>query len=113
MRRFMHVAAIGIFIFTVAIPAVAGQRRDQRPQGDSATRQSRRQGGMPHKRAQGRGDRGQQRFRQLDKDNNGAISLSEWPRTSRVFQRFDRNHDGQLTASELKRTHDRRARRAR
>lgn len=113
MRRFIQIAAIAVFTVTIAVPAFAQQQRGQRRQGASAAQQTRRQGAVPQQRAKARAQQAQQRFRQLDKDNNGTIGRAEWPRNERVFDRLDRNQDGQLTAAELKRAQNRRARRSR
>ena len=41
------------------------------------------------------------RFDQLDRDNDGYLSFSEWPRDRQVFYRLDRDDDGRLSRSEL------------
>jgi hypothetical protein len=42
-----------------------------------------------------------ERFKQLDKDHDGFVSLSEWPLEPESFKRVDRNQDGRLSAYEL------------
>jgi len=49
------------------------------------------------------------RFDRLDRNNDGSISRSEWPRDRETFDLLDRNNDGRLSQSELT---DRTSRRA-
>jgi Ca2+-binding EF-hand superfamily protein len=42
-----------------------------------------------------------ERFKQLDRDHDGFVSLSEWPLEPASFKRVDRNQDGRLSAHEL------------
>jgi hypothetical protein len=42
-----------------------------------------------------------ERFKQLDKDHDGFVSLSEWPLEPESFKIVDRNQDGRLSAHEL------------
>lgn len=46
---------------------------------------------------------GNQRFDQLDRDNNGVISADEWPGDKVTFQRLDRNDDGVISRDEFSR----------
>jgi len=46
-------------------------------------------------------ERGDDRWKRLDKDGNGSISREEWPRNPEVFDRLDTNKDGILTREEL------------
>jgi Ca2+-binding EF-hand superfamily protein len=41
------------------------------------------------------------RFDRLDRNNDGYVSLSEWPRDRQTFDLLDRNDDGRLSQSEL------------
>lgn len=41
------------------------------------------------------------RLDRLDRNNDGYISLSEWPRDRQTFDLLDRNNDGRLSQSEL------------
>jgi len=45
--------------------------------------------------------RGDDRWKRLDKDGNGSISREEWPRNPEAFDRLDTNKDGVLTREEL------------
>jgi hypothetical protein len=42
-----------------------------------------------------------ERFKQLDRDHDGFVSLSEWPLEPASFKLVDRNQDGRLSAHEL------------
>jgi EF hand len=42
-----------------------------------------------------------ERFKQLDSNHDGFVSLSEWPLEPESFKRVDRNQDGRLSAYEL------------
>lgn len=42
-----------------------------------------------------------ERFKQLDRNGDGYVSLSEWPLDPASFERVDRNQDGRLSRSEL------------
>lgn len=42
-----------------------------------------------------------QRFKQLDRNGDGYVVLSEWPLDEPSFHRVDRNQDGRLSANEL------------
>jgi EF hand len=44
----------------------------------------------------------EERFKRLDKNNDGKISRDEWPRQGKAFDRIDANHDGVLTQDELR-----------
>lgn len=41
------------------------------------------------------------RFDSLDRNNDGYLSASEWPRDPRLFDRLDQNNDGRVSRSEL------------
>lgn len=41
------------------------------------------------------------RFGRLDRNDDGYLSLSEWPRDQRLFDRLDLNNDDRLSRSEL------------
>ncbi|HVR97549.1 MAG TPA: hypothetical protein VMW27_13105 [Thermoanaerobaculia bacterium] len=43
----------------------------------------------------------EKRFRELDRDGNGSVSLAEWPLEAESFKLVDRNQDGQLSRREL------------
>ena len=45
---------------------------------------------------------GEQRWKKLDRDNDGRISRSEWPRNEQGFDRMDADKDGFLTKEELR-----------
>src|SRR6476469_3598102 len=42
-----------------------------------------------------------ERFKQLDRDGDGYVSLAEWPLDPASFRIVDRDHDGRLSRSEL------------
>ncbi|RPH55636.1 hypothetical protein EHM82_04940 [bacterium] len=42
-----------------------------------------------------------ERFKQLDHDGDGYVSLAEWPLDPPRFERVDRNKDGRLSRTEL------------
>lgn len=42
-----------------------------------------------------------ERFKQLDRDHDGFVSLAEWPLEPESFKLVDRNQDGRLSAHEL------------
>jgi hypothetical protein len=42
-----------------------------------------------------------ERFKQLDRDGDGYVSLTEWPLDPASFRLVDRDHDGRLSRSEL------------
>jgi hypothetical protein len=47
------------------------------------------------------GDRENNRFDRLDRNDDGRISLEEWPGRRAAFERLDRNDDGFLSRDEL------------
>ena len=98
MRRFIQIAAMAAVTVTLAAPAFAQPQRGRDRQGAA------------QKRGKPSAGQAQERFRQLDKDNNGALSRAEWPRNQRAFDRLDTNNDGQITPAEMTRTHNRRTR---
>lgn len=42
-----------------------------------------------------------ERFKQLDRDGNGFVTIEEWPLDRPSFERVDRNQDGRLSQAEL------------
>lgn len=46
-------------------------------------------------------DRWNDRFEDLDRNNDGYLSVSEWPRDARNFDLFDRNNDRRVSRSEF------------
>lgn len=80
MKRFMNVA---IFVLALSFGAAVFA---QDPQGQP--------GGA------GRRNR-EKRMKQLDVNNDGAISRDEWKGKSEVFDRIDKNRDGSLSRDEL------------
>lgn len=42
-----------------------------------------------------------ERFKQLDRDGDGFVTLKEWPLDRPSFERVDRNQDGRLSRGEL------------
>jgi len=52
-------------------------------------------------RTQDDDDRRNDRFERLDRNNDGYLSASEWPREERRFDRLDLNNDGRVSRSEF------------
>ena len=52
-------------------------------------------------RDQGDDDRWTDRFDRLDRNDDGWLSASEWPRDERRFDLLDRNNDGRVSRSEF------------
>jgi len=55
--------------------------------------------------AQGKAERkknARARFEEMDANNDGKVSKSEWKGRPRAFDRLDADHDGYVTREELK-----------
>jgi Ca2+-binding EF-hand superfamily protein len=59
------------------------------------------QGSESQGSARERGQAAETRLRDMDRDNDGVITRSEWLGSSRGFRRFDRNGDGVLSGEEV------------
>src|SRR5262249_41383526 len=81
MKRFLNVA---IFVLSISLGA-AVFAQDPQGQPGGARRMNR-----------------EKRMKQLDVNNDGAISRDEWKGKSEVFDRIDKNRDGSLSRDELR-----------
>jgi Ca2+-binding EF-hand superfamily protein len=84
-----------LFLLALALAVPAGastQDKAQSPQGKPGSNQ----GGEEEKK-----NPYVERFRQLDRNGDGYVSLAEWPLDPPSFERVDRNKDGRLSRSEL------------
>ncbi|HEY4563752.1 MAG TPA: hypothetical protein VIJ36_12270 [Thermoanaerobaculia bacterium] len=55
----------------------------------------------PAKRPAGAKNPYVERFKQLDRNGDGYVTLDEWPLDEAAFRIVDRDHDGRLSAGEL------------
>jgi Ca2+-binding EF-hand superfamily protein len=82
---------IAVLISCLALPAIAAQGIESK---ESTPKPSRR---GHHTRVDA-----EERWKELDQDNDGRISRSEWQRNEQRFDRMDADKDGFLTKEELR-----------
>ena len=83
-------SGIAVLVSCLALPALAAQATDS----DESRPRPRR---GDHTRPDA-----EERWKQLDQDNDGRISRSEWQRNEQAFDRMDADKDGFLTKEELR-----------
>jgi len=88
MIRWTLMAALVSYL---ALPEVAAQGAESEESTPSANRGAGR-----------RRPNGEQRWKELDQDNDGRISRSEWQRNEQAFDRLDADKDGFVTKEELR-----------
>ncbi|MCI0621925.1 MAG: EF-hand domain-containing protein [Acidobacteria bacterium] len=89
-RRMICWSSMAVLLCCLAIPAVAAPDPNS-----SEPKQRPRHGDRP-------GPGAGERWKQLDQDNDGRISRSEWKRDEQAFSRIDSDNDGFLTQDELR-----------
>jgi Ca2+-binding EF-hand superfamily protein len=90
-RKIILLPGIAVLVSCLALPAMAAQGTESE---ESRPRPNR---GSAHARPNP-----EERWKKLDRDNDGRISRSEWQRDERVFDRIDADKDGFLTKEELR-----------
>jgi hypothetical protein len=93
--RFLPVAFL---VLALAMPVGAGAQ-EKSPQGKTAQEKPR-----PRQDQGGKAEAPNpyvERFKELDRDRDGFVTLPEWPLDAASFQRVDRNKDGRLSRREL------------
>ena len=81
-------SSVVVSFLWLALPVFAGQGADESGPGSH-------EHGRPRSNAE-------DRWKQLDQDNDGRISRSEWKRDPQAFDRLDANKDGFLAREELR-----------
>jgi hypothetical protein len=100
MRKTLATAGIASFIaFGASVSAQSTQTQTPQPQAQAPQGQT--PAPAPNGRRQGHRSF-EERFKRLDRNNDGTISRDEWTRKPEAFDRLDANHDGVLTQDELK-----------
>jgi len=84
-------SGIAVLAACLALPAMAAQGTDS----DESRPRPHRSG--DHTRADA-----EERWKQLDQNNDGRISRSEWQRNEQAFDRMDADKDGFLTKEEMR-----------
>jgi Ca2+-binding EF-hand superfamily protein len=90
-RKMMTWTAMTVLVSSLALPVAAAQGTES---GEPKAKPNRR---GYHTRADA-----EERWKELDQDNDGRISRSEWQRNEQAFDRMDADKDGFLTKEELR-----------
>jgi Ca2+-binding EF-hand superfamily protein len=89
MRRsalYLPLALISSLALAASAPPKAPKAQDNKPQGNHTMKAK-----NPYV----------ERFKQLDRNGDGYVTLPEWPLDPASFRIVDRDHDGRLSRSEL------------
>ena len=88
-RKIISWPGIAVLVCCLAPQAMAAQGTESQESGPKPS-------GGHHTRADA-----EERWKKLDRDNDGRISRSEWQRSEQAFDRMDADKDGFLTKDEL------------
>jgi EF-hand domain pair/EF hand len=90
-RKIISWPGIVVLVSCLSLPAMAAQGTE--------SEESRRR---PNRGPAETRPKPEERWKELDQDNDGRISRSEWQRNEQVFDRMDADKDGYLTKEELR-----------
>lgn len=87
---------IGLFAVSSFAQQTENPKTDPNPNQNQNQDTNRKQ-----KRGGNRGQKGNKKFQEMDKNGDGFISKEEWTRNEKAFDRIDTNKDGRLSKEEM------------